>query len=85
MIANLPPWEAEENEKKRLSARKAPDHPPGILAVVVRAWVDVRAAEVHVVSAATIVPRSGPIVPAGITVADRRTIHVPGIDEVIWI
>ena len=80
-MANLPPWEAEENEKKVLSTREAPDHPPVVLVVVVRAWVDVRAVEVHVVSVVTIVPRSGPIVPVGITVVDRRTIHVPGIDE----
>ena len=84
-MANLPPWEAEENEKKVLSTREAPDHPPVVLAAAARAWADVRAAEVHAVSVVTTVPRSGPIDPVGITAADRRTIHAPGIDEVIRI
>ncbi len=52
-----------KDEKKRLSAREAPDQPPVVLVVVVRAWVDAATAEVHVVGAVGISPRSGPIVP----------------------
>ena len=67
---------------KRLYASDATHHPPVVL--VVGAWVDARAAEVHEVSAATTEPRSGPIVPAVTTIVDPRTIiHVPGIDKVV--
>ena len=68
-----------------LSPSDTTHHPPVVLGVAARAWVDVRAADAHAVSVVTNVARSGPIVPVGITVVDRRTIHVPGIDEVIWI
>ncbi len=69
-----------------LGPSDATHHPPvGLTVAIALAWVDVRAVEVHVVSAATTVPRSGPIVPAGSTVVDRRTIHAPGMDEVVRI
>lgn len=74
-----------KNEKEILNAREAPDHPPVVLADVVRAWVDVRAVEVHAVGAAATGPRSGPIVPVGITAVERRTTHGPRIDEIVWI
>ena len=74
-----------KDEKKRLSAREAPDQPPVVLAVVVRAWFDAATVEVHVVGAVATVPRSGPIEPAETTADDRRTTHGPGIDEIVWI
>ena len=55
------------------------------LVAAARGWGDVRAVEVQVVGVVTTVPRSGPIVPVGITAVDRRTIHAPGIDEVGWV
>ena len=70
---------------KRLHSSDATDHPPVVLVAVVYAWDDVATAEVQVVDAAITVPRSGPIAPGGITVADRRAIHVPGIDKVVRI
>ena len=70
-----------------LGPSDATHHPSAVLAAGLRAWEDerVRGGEVHGVSAAIIVPRSGPIDPVGITVDERRTIRVPGIDEIIWI
>ena len=68
----------------RLNASDATRHPPAVLAVIARAWVDAATAEAQAVGAAT-ARRRRPIAPAGITVADRRTIHVPGIDEVVWV
>ena len=57
-----------KNERgKPLDARDATDHPPVVLADVVRAWADVRAVEVQAVGVVTSVPRSRPIVPVGIT------------------
>lgn len=74
-----------QNARSILGPSDATRHPPEVLAVAIRARVDVIAAEEHVVSVVTIAPRSGPIEPVEITAADRRTIHVPGIDEVIRI
>ena len=68
-----------------LDASDATRQPPGVLEGVARAWVDVATAYAQVVGADTIVPRSGPIVPAGITAVDRRTNHTPGIDKVVRI
>lgn len=85
MIANLPPWDSEENEKKRLHTSDTPHHPPAMLDAVARAWVDERAAEAYAVGVITTAPRSGPIAPEGSTVADQRTMHEAGIDEVVWI
>ena len=56
-----------------------------MLVGVVRAWIDEASVKVHAASAIGSVPRSRPIVPVRITVADRRAIHVPGIDKVIRI
>ena len=56
-----------------------------VLVAVVRAWGDVATVEVHEVSVVTSVPRSRPIAPTRATVADRATVHVAGIDEIIWV
>ena len=68
-------------------ASDATHHPSVVLvAAVASAWDDdVATDQVQVVGAVTIAPRSGPIDPVGITAADRRTKHVPGIGKVIWI
>ena len=63
----------------------ATDQPPAVLEVVARAWADERAVEAQAVGEDTIGSRSGPIVPVGITIVDRRITHVPGIDEISWI
>ena len=75
--------------KAFLCASDATRHPPAVLAGVVCAWADVRAAEVQDVGegalegGGTIVRRRRPIAPVVITVVDRRAIHVPGIDKVV--
>ena len=80
------PGTLKETKRKLLHASDATHHPPVVLVEGAdRAWVDERAVEVHGVSGDTSAPRSGPIEPGGITGVDRRTIHVPGIDEVIRI
>ena len=68
-----------------LGASDATRHPPAVLAVLARAWVDAATAEVQVVGVAATARRRRPIVPVGSTAADRRTTHDPGIDEIIWV
>ena len=70
---------------KRLHSSDATDHPPVVLVVTERAWVDERAVDVHAVGEVTTEPRSGTIAPVGITAADRRTSQEAGIDEVVRI
>lgn len=74
-----------QNGRSILGAGDATHHLPVVLVAVVRAWADVHAGEDQVVGIVNNVPRSGPILPVGITIADRRTIHVPGIDKIIRI
>ena len=69
----------------RLNASDATRHPPVVLVAAARAWVDVATVEVQVVGEAATERRRRPIVPEGITVVDRRTIHEPGIDKVVRI
>ena len=74
-----------QNDRSILGPSDATDRPPAVLAAAERTWGDVATAEVHVVGGETIVPRGRPIVPVGITVVNRRTIHIPGIDEIVRI
>ena len=57
------PGTLKETKRKLLHASDATHHPPVVLVVVVRAWVDVTAIEVQVVGVVTIVRRGRPIVP----------------------
>ena len=68
-----------------LHASNATRHPPAVLVEYGRAWEDVATAEGQEVGVVATVRRRRPTVPVGITVVDRRTIHAPGIDEVVRI
>ena len=71
--------------KSKLGASDATRHSTAVLGAVVRAWADVATEEEQVVRAAAIARRGRPIVPARTTTVHRRTIHVAGINKIIWI
>ena len=71
---------------KRLRASDATRHPTVVLVeAVVRAWVDAATVEEQVVRVVAIERRGRPIVSVRTTIAHRRTIHVAGINKIIWI
>lgn len=79
-------WDPEENEySERLHARDATYHTTAVLVGAVRAWVDVATVEVQAVRVVAIVRTRRPIAPVRATTVHRRTIHVAGINEVIWV
>ncbi len=75
-------WRITRDE---LHASDATRHSTAVLDAVARAWVDVATVEVQAVRVAAIARRGRPIVTVRTTIDHRRTIHVAGINKIIWI
>ena len=68
-----------------LHASDATRHSTAVLVEAVRAWADVATEEEQVVRVVAIARRGRPIESVRTTTVHRRTIHVAGINKIIWI